>query len=94
MLLSHYHADHSDRLVSHSVHRKGKLDLNFSFALQVKATLRKGLPIVTTPYAHHALTTKNSPEGGITTVTPLDTRSSASVEVTKSSEGDKKEHKR
>lgn len=53
--------------------------------VQVEATLRRDLPILTTPHAHKALTTKTPPSENFTAVTPLDTWYSALINISDSS---------
>ncbi|EIM84923.1 Metallo-hydrolase/oxidoreductase [Stereum hirsutum FP-91666 SS1] len=55
------------------------------FDEHVEATLRRDLPILTTPHAHKALTTKTPPFENFTAVTPLDTWYSALLNVADSS---------
>ncbi|KDQ62694.1 hypothetical protein JAAARDRAFT_171259 [Jaapia argillacea MUCL 33604] len=50
----------------------------------VEDVLRRDLPIITTPHAHHALTSKTPSSENFTEVTPLDTWSSCLVHISPS----------
>lgn len=84
VLLSHYHADHFDQHVHISTFLS-----SFFFQTQansqVEATLRRDLPILTTPHAHKALTSKTPASENFTAVTPLDTWYSALISIAESS---------